>query len=992
MPGCAEKRYSLRLVQSHSHIVYSSSLNSPLTETEIIKIVTPPNSLPLHMFFFLLGDCLPPTKPQFPTNEKCYQSQGRGGGIRLVEGYSGRTPRCYRQDRNMSRSTARGDVRAVWLRAILTNPDVQASSHLTDVFHNDFWGTPLSSSNSHGSYRPLCTLSYRVNHWISGFQPFGFHLVNIFLHGLATLLVLVTGRGLLPGRASSLAAALFAVHPVHVEAVAGLAGRADVLSSVFYLISFLCYQKHVKVRDYVLSTKLPVTKEVFVRSTVTVKRGAYHKRTEETNFTNEKYVFNFKTVYSIPLFPKGESVYFSLFLVFSVCALLSKEPGITVIPLAICYDIILHLRSKRLPTRSLGAFCSASASLIYFSLILLCRLYAMGLHTPSFSKADNPTAKEASILTRTLTFLYLPVFNFLLLFCPRQLSFDWSMDAIPRITSPFDSRLLPTALFYYILYYTVHSCVRHYRSKHHKSVMKRQCCKVCKQNPEENHHTICKIVNNNNLPASCHCKNSSNQTLSKKSIVTMCLAFIILPFTPATNLFFYVGFVVAERVLYLPSVGFCMLVALGAHALWNHYRNFVLGGILLLLAVLSARTFQRNRDWASEESLYRSAVHINPSKAYGNLGSILSTAGRLEEAETALRRALEHRPNMADVHYNFHFTIMLMITSVAAYGNLGSILSTAGRLEGAETALRRALEHRPNMADVHYNFHFAIMGNLLNRQKKFNEALISYQYAIQYRPSLAVAHLNLGQVMETLDRWEEAEEVYRKCSQLDVTGLKDPRSHEEARASCLRQLSRLCDERTCQPEVVQFLKQQIKSQNSLLNTRGHSSSSRLSFNSITSEDNRRSEGYRKLAALNKTKASESEELFLRAIQNSPDDPAAYVNYGQLLVQLGKVVEAAGVYLKAAELAPRQHALVTSAAIALRQAGRLAEAEVLYRQARDLKPNDATSHSNLGAIFHLQGKYRQAASCYREALRLAPGDHITVTNLHKLRNLLARNKR
>ncbi|XP_046663603.1 LOW QUALITY PROTEIN: protein O-mannosyl-transferase TMTC2-like [Homalodisca vitripennis] len=821
-------------------------------------------------------------------------------------------------------------------RAILTNPDVQASSHLTDVFHNDFWGTPLSSSNSHGSYRPLCTLSYRVNHWISGFQPFGFHLVNIFLHGLATLLVLVTGRGLLPGRASSLAAALFAVHPVHVEAVAGLAGRADVLSSVFYLISFLCYQKHVKVRDYVLSTKLPVTKEVFVRSTVTQKRSAYHKRTEETNFTNEKYVFNFKTVYSIPLFPKGESVYFSLFLVFSVCALLSKEPGITVIPLAICYDIILHLRSKRLPTRGLGAFCSASASLIYFSLILLCRLYVMGLHTPSFSKADNPTAKEASILTRTLTFLYLPVFNFLLLVCPRQLSFDWSMDAIPRITSPFDSRLLPTALFYYILYYTVHSCVRHYRSKHHKSVMKRQCCKVCKQNPEEDHHTICKIVNNNNLPASCHCKNSSNQTLSKNSIVTMCLAFIILPFTPATNLFFYVGFVVAERVLYLPSVGFCMLVALGAHALWNHYRNFVLGGILLLLAVLSARTFQRNRDWASEESLYRSAVHINPSKAYGNLGSILSTAGRLEEAETALRRALEHRPNMADVHYN--------------------------------------------------------LGNLLNRQQKFNEALINYQYAIQYRPSLAVAHLNLGQVMETLDRWEEAEEVYRKCSQLDVTGLKDPRSHEEARAACLRQLSRLCDERTCQPEVVHFLKQQIKSQNSLLNTRGHSSSSRLSFNSITSEDNRRSEGYTKLAALNKTKASESEELFLRAIQNSPDDPAAYVNYGQLLVQLGKVVEAAGVYLKAAELAPRQHALVTSAAIALRQAGRLAEAEVLYRQARDLKPNDATSHSNLGAIFHLQGKYRQAASCYREALRLAPGDHITVTNLHKLRNLLARNKR
>lgn len=38
--------------------------------------------------------------------------------------------------------------------------------------------------------------------------------------------------------------------------------------------------------------------------------------------------------------------------------------------------------------------------------------------------------------------------------------------------------------------------------------------------------------------------------------------------------------------------------------------------------------------------------------AYGNLGSVLSSAGRLQEAEQALRLALQHRPNMADVHYN----------------------------------------------------------------------------------------------------------------------------------------------------------------------------------------------------------------------------------------------------------------------------------------------------------------------------------------------------
>lgn len=45
-------------------------------------------------------------------------------------------------------------------------------------------------------------------------------------------------------------------------------------------------------------------------------------------------------------------------------------------------------------------------------------------------------------------------------------------------------------------------------------------------------------------------------------------------------------------------------------------------------------------------------LYVGTFSAYGNLGSILSTQGRVEEAEAALRMALWHRPNMADVHYN----------------------------------------------------------------------------------------------------------------------------------------------------------------------------------------------------------------------------------------------------------------------------------------------------------------------------------------------------
>lgn len=54
-------------------------------------------------------------------------------------------------------------------------------------------------------------------------------------------------------------------------------------------------------------------------------------------------------------------------------------------------------------------------------------------------------------------------------------------------------------------------------------------------------------------------------------IILLGLAFVVVPFLPACNLFFRVGFVVAERVLYLSSAGFCMLVLVGIRQLSRHY-------------------------------------------------------------------------------------------------------------------------------------------------------------------------------------------------------------------------------------------------------------------------------------------------------------------------------------------------------------------------------------------------------------------------------------
>ncbi len=97
-----------------------------------------------------------------------------------------------------------------------------------------------------GLFRPVTTLTFAANYALHGRSPFGYHLVNLLLHIAASLLVLSLARRLaeatMPDRApwvALVAGLLFAVHPVHVEAVAPIVGRKELLSTVFALAALL---------------------------------------------------------------------------------------------------------------------------------------------------------------------------------------------------------------------------------------------------------------------------------------------------------------------------------------------------------------------------------------------------------------------------------------------------------------------------------------------------------------------------------------------------------------------------------------------------------------------------------------------------------------------------------------------------------------------------------------------------------------------------------
>ncbi|XP_032514980.1 protein O-mannosyl-transferase TMTC2 [Danaus plexippus] len=936
-------------------------------------------------------------------------------------------------------------------RAILSNPDVIGHTTIRALFENDFWGTPLSDSGSHGSYRPLCVATFRLNYAFSGFKPWSYHFFNIVLHSIATALVVTTAKRLMPQHCirvgTAVAGLSFAAHPIHTEAVASVVGRADLVACNFFLLSFLLYIEHVRLRlerqkkqcrhvikNNIIRYQLMSNDQNFrlschglvqhimmnVRRLLKVGRAGPLKMLNACEVGNGTVKLNKCQCDNSVSDDSGELLQWCTLagtFLFATAATLSKEPAIMVVPLCIFYDFLKDTRQgepySKCRWRSICALSTGGFVLLYW------RLRLAGAPS-AFAAADNPASRDPSILTRFYTFSYLPVFNFLLLIYPFQLSFDWSMDSIPRITTLFDIRNIYSLIFYAVIskvtwialsnemikqqerkekyFKKQNNKIKHKWNYNSKQYNRRQDCERktiiphkenasfkrticpcngCKHTLTEEHTNVCRAINNNNTvmhQSTCVCpttvgrskKDNSQKNVYRSPQVAMLLftAFMSLPFVPASNILFYVGFVVAERVLYIPSVGFCFLLGLGAGTLTKNWRRYemrsrmFMSALLITLLAMSSATMRRNLDWRDEESLFRSAIHINPPKAYGNLGSVLITQGRLAEAEVAFEKALNYRPNMADVHYN--------------------------------------------------------LGILHQNQRRYGEAIKSFERAIYFRPSMALAYVNLGTSLMADGRLAEAASALRAGARADGLRVRDRREHDAARVSALVQLASLHSQRghwhkalsaykdalqilpDSNAPIVGWTRHNVLSMASKVHMQLHqwtqAEHSILSALSLAPNHVATHLALAQIVSRNVSRSMEAEVWYKKAVTLAPDDPTVRDQFGMFLRSQRRLLESAEQLVKAARLSPTNSARATTAARALRDARRCRSAERWYARAVELNPEDAEHHSNLGAILHLNGKYVAAASSYRRALQLQPNDQITITNLKRVRKLITNQKK
>jgi tetratricopeptide (TPR) repeat protein len=414
---------------------------------------------------------------------------------------------------------------------IVRNDHVRSLANVPEIFSSGAWA---GAGEYNPIYRPLTTLTYALNHAVGGASPVGYHLVNVLLHALAAALVLALAlRARLGLWAATLGALVFAVHPVHVEVVANVAGRKDSLATILVLAAVLAHGR-------------------------AVRSGGWHA------------VLAAVAVGAAPF---------------------AKESGLAALGAVVAWDLFLGSEDWRANRRrALVLYAVYVAEVCLYLVARRAAVGSVGIPLAAIPFVENPLA-HVSAAERALSAIAVLGRGLLLLAVPARLSPDYSYDAIPVIGSPGDPWFLLSAAALFLIGLAAVRLRRRW------------------------------------------------------PVLGFGAVWYASAIFPASNLLVPVGTVFGERLLYLPSVGFCLVIGalleiLVSGARLRALRVAAVGGVLVALC---ARTVAYERAWSDEVSLFEGAVAAAPgsAKAHELLGAAYMERERTAEGAAELEEAVK---------------------------------------------------------------------------------------------------------------------------------------------------------------------------------------------------------------------------------------------------------------------------------------------------------------------------------------------------------------
>ncbi|XP_064077035.1 protein O-mannosyl-transferase TMTC4-like isoform X2 [Vanessa tameamea] len=267
---------------------------------------------------------------------------------------------------------------------------------------------------------------------------------------------------------------------------------------------------------------------------------------------------------------------------------------------------------------------------------------------------------------------------------------------------------------------------------------------------------------------------------SIKRIELLAVSLMVIPFLPAANIVYPVGFVIAERILYIPSAGYCLLITIGLYKMkkkYNYYFKQVEVYFTCIICILALKSWRRSYDWQNEYQLYTNALNICPlnAKVHYNVAKVADAKYHADWALAEYKEAIRLYPeyyqamnNLANLlknqkkykeaeHY-LRISLHYKNDFPAAWMNLGIVLAHTGRYNDSQIAYKTALRYRKYYPDCFYN-----LGNLYLELNKTNLALENWFHAINLNPKHVSAWTNLLALLDNTGQIDKALQIIPKA-------------------------------------------------------------------------------------------------------------------------------------------------------------------------------------------------------------------------------------
>ncbi|MDI6781925.1 MAG: tetratricopeptide repeat protein [bacterium] len=492
--------------------------------------------------------------------------------------------------------------------------------------------------------RHIRTITYIIDYYFWGLNPFGFHLTNLILHTACCLLLYYLVNLILKKPQIALfTSLLFATHPIHSEAVSVISHRKDLLAMFFYCLAFIFYLQGITA--------------TFLKKVLLLAASAI-----------------------------------SYFL-----AMFSKEVAAVCLPVMIFMYHFLFEPSKVISI-------IRKYWLYFLSGFILIALFFIKLNV--FGRAASP--QNILMVTGNATTEYLPVFytmlkSFLiylrLLLFPCNLFMNYE---VPISMNLFETGVIAGGL---IIISIILFWLKTYRR----------------------------------LPG-----------------VSFATIWFLIGWLPTSNILPLVQFFVAERFMYIPSVGFCLISAIGLDQLLQKKKNMAIILLVIIIALYIPLSIKRNADWNNMYSLRFDwcqkvlAKDPNSVDAHFRLGVIYSTKKEHQEAITEFKKVIEIAPN-----------------HVEAANCLAIEYQDTNQCEPAMDIYKKLLDIVPYPAKIHSN-----MGILYEKQGLYEQAMAEYKLSIAIDPTLPTSYNNLGLIYEKQKQYDLALTNYQKAIAADKSYSK----------------------------------------------------------------------------------------------------------------------------------------------------------------------------------------------------------------------------